>query len=204
MIVELPGGVDPEVSARAVTLKARIEARCPGLKDVVVAFNALAIYFDPLVHDVEALENDVRSLGDDLPSGIATGPRVIEVPVTYGGEAGPDLTEVADRAGVSESTVISLHAGRSYRVYMLGFVAGFAYMAPVDPRIAFPRRDVPRERVPAGSVAIAAGQTGIYPTESPGGWHLIGRTALQPFDVSRAEPCLFRVGDEVRFQPVEC
>ncbi len=147
----------------------------------------------------------MRSLGDDLPSGIATGPRVIEVPVTYGGEAGPDLDggrgsrrrfRVDCDLAACGTELPRLHAGLCRRDLLI--------WRPWTRASHSPRRDVPRERVPAGSVAIAAGQTGIYPTESPGGWHLIGRTALQPFDVSRAEPCLFRVGDEVRFQPVEC
>jgi inhibitor of KinA len=93
-----------------------------------------------------------------------------------------------------------LHAGVTYRVYMMGFVPGFAYMASVDPRIALPRRATPRTRVPAGSVAIAAGQTGIYPMETPGGWHLIGRTHVRPYDPARADPFLFRAGDQVRFR----
>jgi inhibitor of KinA len=99
--------------------------------------------------------------------------------------------------------VITLHSGATYRVYVIGFVPGFPYMATVDPRIAAPRRAVPRTRVPAGSVAIAAGQTGIYPTETPGGWHLIGRTRVKPYDGSRPEPFLFRPGDCVRFYAVD-
>jgi KipI family sensor histidine kinase inhibitor len=128
---------------------------------------------------------------------------VLDVPVCYGGACGPDLAEVAAHAQASEDDVIAMHAGRTYRVYLLGFLPGFAYMASVDPRIAIPRRAVPRERVPAGSVAIAAGQTGIYPMESPGGWHLIGRTSLVPYDPDRTEPFLFRAGDQVRFHAVD-
>jgi inhibitor of KinA len=92
-----------------------------------------------------------------------------------------------------------LHLEREYRVYVVGFVPGFAYMAPVDPRLALPRRPSPRLKVPAGSVAIAAGQTGIYPAETPGGWHLIGRTPLRPYDPARSNPFLFHPGDRVRF-----
>jgi KipI family sensor histidine kinase inhibitor len=104
---------------------------------------------------------------------------------------------------VSEEDVVMMHARVTYRVYMVGFIPGFAYMASVDPRIAVPRRATPRERVPAGSVAIAAGQTGIYPMETPGGWHLIGRTHVRPYDPARDEPFLFRPGDEVRFHAVD-
>jgi inhibitor of KinA len=95
-----------------------------------------------------------------------------------------------------------MHCGVTYRVYVVGFVPGFPYMAAVDPRIALPRRPSPRTRVPARSVAIAAGQTGIYPAETPGGWHLLGRTPVKPYDPLRAEPFLLRPGDRVRFRPI--
>lgn len=202
LIVELPGGIDPAASARAVALHDRIRQRWPALRDVVIAYSSLALYFDPLEVDAQVLADDVRRLDDGRPAPEMAPPRVIDVPVSYGGEDGPDLAAVAARAALSEAEVVALHAGATYRVYLLGFVAGFAYMAPIDRRIDLPRRDSPRERVAAGSVAIAAGQTGIYPSDGPGGWHVIGRTALRPFDPSRGEPFLFRVGDEVRFHPV--
>jgi inhibitor of KinA len=126
----------------------------------------------------------------------------IDVPVCYGGDLGPDLGDVARQAGCSQEQVIRLHTSRQYRVFVVGFVPGFAYMGPVDSRLALPRRSTPRTRVPAGSVAIAAGQTGIYPMETPGGWHLIGRTAIRPFDESRAAPALFHPGDRVSFRPI--
>jgi inhibitor of KinA len=126
----------------------------------------------------------------------------IEVPVCYGGELGPDLPWVAAQLGCAEADVIALHASREYRVFVVGFVPGFAYMGPVDPRLALARRSNPRTRVPAGSVAIAAGQTGIYPMETPGGWHLLGRTTVRPFDASRVEPVLFRPGDRVTFRSI--
>ncbi len=204
LIVELSGDIDPEANRRALALKQRLEARWPALRDVVVAYGALAIYFDPLACDVHRLEDELRALGDDPPPpAMAAAPRVVDVPVRYGGADGPDLSGMARRAGLPESEVIALHAGVVYRVHALGFVAGFAYMASVDARIAFPRRETPRPRVPAGSVAIAAGQTGIYPIATPGGWHLIGRTDVRPWDPLRSRPSLFEVGDAVRFHPVE-
>jgi inhibitor of KinA len=125
------------------------------------------------------------------------------VPVCYGGEFGPDLAAVAAFGGVAAADVIRLHAARTYRVYMLGFVPGFAYMGTVDERIAAPRRAEPRPRVPAGSVGIAGSQTGIYPSSTPGGWQLVGRTPIAPFDLSRARPFLFDAGVSVRFHPIE-
>ncbi|HEX2461802.1 MAG TPA: 5-oxoprolinase subunit PxpB, partial [Vicinamibacterales bacterium] len=119
------------------------------------------------------------------------------------GDAGPDLASIADAAGLTPEAVVTLHASRAYRVFMLGFLPGFPYMAPVDEAIAAPRRPTPRARVAAGSVGIAGRQTGIYPRESPGGWQIIGRTPLELFDVARTPPALLAPGDIVRFVPVE-
>ena len=127
---------------------------------------------------------------------------MIEIPVNYGGEYGPDLDAVATFAGCSVDEVIKRHSSRTYRVYMLGFVPGFAYMGRVDPSLAAPRHRVPRERVPAGSVGIAGLQTGVYPVESPGGWQLIGHTTTVMFDANRDQPSLLAAGDLVRFVPV--
>jgi biotin-dependent carboxylase-like uncharacterized protein len=123
----------------------------------------------------------------------------VESPVTYGGDGGPDLAAVAEWAGLSTDEVIERHTGTDYRVFMLGFLPGFAYLGSVDEAIAAPRRSTPRLRVPAGSVGIAGRQTGIYPRESPGGWQLIGRSAVTVFDVTRDQPSLFAPGDIVRF-----
>jgi inhibitor of KinA len=128
---------------------------------------------------------------------------VLEVAVCYDEEYGPDLPEIAAFAHTTIDQVIALHSGTTYRVYVIGFMPGFAYMASVDPRIALPRRSTPRTRVPAGSVAIAAGQTGIYPGDTPGGWHLIGRTRAMVYDPQRPQPFLFEPGDRVRFRPIE-
>jgi KipI family sensor histidine kinase inhibitor len=119
--------------------------------------------------------------------------------VTYGGASGPDLGAVSDFAQCSEADVVRLHMETRYRVYMLGFLPGFAYMGTVNHRIAMPRLDTPRMRVAAGSVGIAAAQTGIYPCDSPGGWRIIGRTSTKPFDPRRDEPFLLKAGDHVKF-----
>src|SRR5262249_50291792 len=126
-------------------------------------------------------------------------PRVIEVPTIYGGEFGPDLDFVAQYHNLTPEEVIRIHSERDYRVFMLGFTPGFPYLGEVDERIATPRLDIPRKRVPAGSVGIAAKQTGIYPIESPGGWRLIGQTSLTLFDPGREPPFLIDAGDTVRF-----
>lgn len=204
LLIEMPARIDPRTHARVVALAQGVGARCASrLRDVVVGYCSVTVYFDPLVVEADWLEAEILAVDAALPESVPATGRLVDVPVCYGGEGGPDLADVAALAQLSEAEVVALHAGVLYRVYMTGFVPGFAYMASVDPRIAFPRRATPRERVSAGSVAVAAGQTGIYPTDTPGGWHLIGRTHLKPYDPGRADPFLFHPGNRVRFHPVD-
>lgn len=203
-LVEWPARIDPALSARAVALADAIKHHHGDtVRDVVVGYCSVTVYFDPLQTDGNELATQLRHLMrhlDDRPLGEG---KLVEVEVCYGDEFGPDLSEVAARAGLTEADVVALHGAPTYRVYVVGFIPGFPYMAAVDDRLALPRKAVPRTRVPAGSVAIAAGQTGIYPIESPGGWHLIGRTRVKPYDDTRAEPFLFKPGDRVRFRAVD-
>jgi inhibitor of KinA len=203
LLVEFPQRIDPVVSGRAVALSRAIQDRCAGrIRDVVVGYASVTVYFDPLRTDIGAIEAEISRAAELNPESPSIAEGVIDVPVCYGGELGPDLAEVAAFARATEAEAIELHCAPVYRVYVVGFMPGFAYMASVDPRLAMPRRPTPRTRVPAGSVAIASGQTGIYPIDSPGGWHLIGRTRLKPYDERRSEPFLFKPGDRVRFHPV--
>jgi inhibitor of KinA len=203
LVVEFEERIDPEVNARAVALADRLSTEpVDGVRDVVPTYRSVAVYFDPLRtrHDdlVARLQHDAA-----LP---APPPRhaldARRIPVCYGGELGPDLSDVARFGRMSESAVVDLHTKPSYHVFMLGFAPGFAYMGVVDSRIAAPRRDTPRLRVPRGSVGIAGVQTGIYPAEMPSGWRIIGRTPLKPFDLARAEPFLMKAGDAVSFQAI--
>jgi KipI family sensor histidine kinase inhibitor len=202
-VVEWRARIDPGVSARAVALADRIKQTHPAVRDAVVGYCTVTVYFDPLQIDGNELEADLHRLVVALPDAPPVDGARIDVDVCYGGEFGPDLADVAASAGLREADVIDLHCASTYRVYVVGFVPGFPYMASVDERIALPRRQTPRTRVPAGSVAIAAGQTGIYPSETPGGWHLIGRTRVKPYDPSRPDPFLFKPGDRVRFHPID-
>ncbi|HEY7475454.1 MAG TPA: 5-oxoprolinase subunit PxpB [Vicinamibacterales bacterium] len=204
IVVDFEPRLDPLVNARAVGLALSIRETAPaGVRDVVVGYHSVTTYYDPLAVEADDL---LTWLGLEArrsrPAG-STGERTVTVPVLYGGEAGPDLGGVAEFAGCDEREVIRLHSSRTYRVYMLGFMPGFAYMAEVDPRIAAPRRQAPRVVVPAGSIGIAGPQTGVYPVSTPGGWNLIGRTPLVTFDPLREEPCVFRAGDAVRFAPID-
>jgi inhibitor of KinA len=203
LVVELPARIDPATRARAVAIAEAARRRFDTtIRDVVVGYCTVTVYFDPAVVDPAWLEAGLRAVAGGLSDTAAVRGATIEVPVCYGGDLGPDLAEVATFAGCTQAEAIEVHCRPTYRVYVVGFVPGFPYMASVDPRIALPRRATPRTRVPPGSVAIAAGQTGIYPSETPGGWHIIGRTWVKPYDGLRSEPCLFRPGDEVRFHAV--
>jgi inhibitor of KinA len=205
LVVRLPERIDPVLNAWCVALARALEARLgAAIRDAVIGYSSVTVYFDPLQTDGAWLEDEIERAAPEIDvhgDSVRSGP-IIEVPVTYGGDAGPDLSDVASFGECSEEEVVALHAGREYRVYLVGFVPGFAYLAEVDPRIARPRRASPRTAVPAGSVAIAGAQTGIYPAVTPGGWNIIGRTTALPYNPARDEPFLFRPGDLVRFRPV--
>lgn len=180
--------------ARAIT-----DSRIAGVTDVVASYASVTVHYDPLRVGYADVRSRLLSLArKDRPRDAERDAVQHVIPVRYNGE---DLDDVAQRAHISTREVMEIHSGATYRVYVIGFVPGFAYLGILDPRLALPRRESPRKRVPAGSVAIAEAQTGIYPTETPGGWHLIGTTDVKMFDPSRKEPTLFSVGDRVRFEP---
>ncbi len=201
LAVELGEGIDEAVNARVHQLAAAARALGPAVREVVPTYRSLLLLFDPLRLPRARLVRKVEALlaGLDRP-GAAAGGRVVRIPVAYGGAFGPDLDLVARHAGLSEDEVVALHGSVPYRVFMLGFTPGFPYLGGMPARLATPRRDAPRPRIPAGSVGIAGAQTGIYPVESPGGWQLIGRTPLRLFDAASPTPFLLAAGDRVRFR----
>ena len=203
LMADYEPAVDPTVNARVIGLSNALRnRRIDGVRDVVPGYCSLGIHFDPLRTDLAALEHAVRAEAAAIEAaGTLPESRTIEIPVNYGGADGPDLEDVARFAGFTTRQVIDLHASTPYRVYMLGFVPGFAYLGRVPSAIAAPRHRRPRERVPAGSVGIAGQQTGVYPIETPGGWQLMGRTAAVMFDPSRSPASLLTPGDMVRFVP---
>lgn len=169
-----------------------------GVHEVLPGMNNLSLLFDPEEVDAAELEMQVLSAWPQL-AGMAIEGREIHVPVAYGGEAGPDLAEVAAHTGLAPAEVVRRHSEADYIVYLLGFLPGFGFLGGLPPELATPRRAEPRVAVPARSVGIGGAQTGIYPLVSPGGWQLIGRTPLELFDPRAAEPTLLRPGDRVRF-----
>lgn len=192
--------VDADVNARVIAITRAVRQRAlAGVRDVVATFRSVTVFFDPLVADVAEVAAALEEDADAAPPECAG--RAVDVPVIYGGDEGPDLAVVAAFARCGPETVIERHSASAYRVFMLGFLPGFAYMAPVDETIAAPRRATPRLRVPGGSVGIAGLQTGVYPRDSPGGWQIVGRTAVNLFDPGRRPPALLAPGDHVRFVP---
>lgn len=204
LVVEFEERIDPTVNERAIALAETLERRrIAGVRDVVPTFRSVTVYFDPLRTDVTKLSEELASAAADSVPPRRTPFVPVRVPVCYGGDLGPDLATVAAFGRMTEADVAALHASRPYRVFMLGFVPGFAYMGTVDRRIAAPRLATPRIRVPALSVAIAGEQTGIYPMETPGGWLVIGRTTVTPFEPRRSRPFLFGPGDLVEFYSID-
>ena len=196
--------IDPQVHSRILATAQALRAEPPrGVTEIVPAYTTLGVWFNPLERDaadlaaelVERAEGETGRRADGR-----TGSHQIVIPVRYDG---PDLDEVASRLGLSRDEVIGKHTAAQYRVYMLGFVPGFAFLGLLDPSLELPRRASPRLRVPAGSVAIAGRQTAVYPLDTPGGWHLLGRTDLSLFDARRDPPALLSVGDSVRFEAMQ-
>ncbi len=199
--VEFGDRIAPAINDRVLRFARAVEAaRWPGVQEAVPAYRSATVYVDPLVVRGGALLKRLRALAARPPGGPRLGRRRIEVPVLYGGEAGPDLAALAAAAGLTPAEAAALHSSVEYRVYMLGFLPGFPYLGRVPAKLAAPRLAEPRARVPAGSVGIAGEQTGIYPLESPGGWRLIGRLRL--YDPARTPPFLLAPGDRVRFMPI--
>jgi len=203
LVVELGDAIRPDVNQRVHNLRRAIEERAvTGLVDLVPTYRSLLVYYDPLRTTRVALEQEIAALEASLAEISQLPARVIEIPTTYGGEFGPDLGFVGEHTGLPVDEVVRIHAGTDYLVYMMGFTAGFPYLGGMSPRIATPRLQTPRTRIPAGSVGIAQQQTGIYPTDSPGGWQIIGRTPVRLFDAERDPPVVVEAGDYIRFLPV--
>ena len=202
LVVEFGETVDRAVNHRVMQLgEAARAAAVEGVVDLVPTFRSLMVHYDPTATTRQALEGRLRELLSASGATPVAG-RLWEFPVLYGEEAGPDLEEVARRTGLTPERVVELHAGTEYEAYMMGFMPGLAYLGIIPKELELPRRNEPRVRVPAGSVAIAINLTNVYSLESPGGWHLLGRTPVALFDLRREPRVLLVAGDRVRFRPV--
>lgn len=195
---EIDEAANDRVHAFAQFLRTQPRA---AILDLIPAYSSLLVCYDPEQIDFAALCDFLRASLESPQTQIEIKSRLIEIPARYGGEFAPDLDFVAEWSGLTPVQVIELHASVIYRVYLIGFTPGFAYLGSVSDKIAAPRLASPRLRVPAGSIGIAGRQTGIYPMETPGGWRLIGRTEVKLFDPANDPPTLVQPGDRVRFVP---
>ena len=208
LLLRFGESIESSVNARVHAAATRLRDQLPGV-ECVPAYASLLLRFDPAhwsdseaVAPHQRLSERVLAAMRDLPDLVGS-TQEVDIPVLYGGDAGPDLAAVAAHAGLSRDAVISRHSAATYRVAMLGFAPGFPYLLGLDPTLAMPRRADPRLSVPAGSVAIGGSQTGIYPQVLPGGWQLIGRTPLRLFDLQAPSPSLLQPGDRVRFRAID-
>lgn len=199
----LGDAIDEGINRRVVALGRKVAGSGRlDILEVVPAFASLLVYYDPLLTGYNEIVRVLAAIASDLNVAAEGAARIVEIPVCYGGSYGEDLPFVAKHTGMSEQEVIELHCSRDYRIYMLGFLPGFPYLGGLDKRLATPRLDNPRIRIPAGSVGIGGNQTGIYPLESPGGWQLIGRTPLCLYRPERGGEIPYDVGDLIRFIPI--
>ena len=200
VLVQLGDEIDFTINQRVHTLANLIDSSAlDGIIETVPAYATLLVHYDPLNLSYAQVKNYLRARITQVEKSDFRKPRQVEVPVRYGGEYGPDLDFVASHCGLPVEDVIRIHAERIYTIFMMGFTPGFPYMGKLDDAIITPRLPTPRTRVPAGTVAIAGSQTGIYSIDSPGGWQLIGWTPLKLFVPESDSPFLFSPGDEVKF-----
>ncbi len=203
LLIEYGDGIDPAVNERVRAVAAFLKKSPPdGVRAVIPAYRNLSLLYDPLVTSPDNILRALAELESRIHEVEIQRPKIVEIPVCYGGEYGPDLDFVAEHNHLTPEEVISIHAGTDYPIYMVGFTPGFCYLGGLDKRLHTPRRRTPRTFLPAGSVGIAEAQTGMYPQDSPGGWQIIGRTPLRLFAPERENPFLYEAGDRIRFIPI--
>lgn len=203
VLIEMGKNINEMVLQTVQSLTAFLEDSPPlWMIEYIPAFTTVTILYDVQKVTYEDVCNHLTNLFSKLLISTPVQPRIVEIPVCYGGEFGPDLDVVAQRNGLLPSEVIDIHSSSEYIVYMIGFAPGFPYIGGMPSKISVPRKSTPRLKIPAGSVGIAGMQTGVYPIESPGGWQIIGRTPLKLFSLEREQPSLLQTGDHIRFRPI--
>ena len=203
VLVELGEGIHPKINQKVRALYTGLATLgINGIKDLVPSYRSLMVVYNPLVTELDSLKSQLNETWNSLDEAQLPEPRIVEIPVVYGDQYGPDLEWIADYHNITPQEVIRIHTRPVYQVYLIGFMPGYPYLGEVPDEIATPRRKTPRTHVPAGSVGIAQRQTGIYPVASPGGWQIIGRTPVQLFDPQARPPCFIEMGDRVKFSAI--
>jgi inhibitor of KinA len=203
LVVEFGDHIERALSERVLRLAERLkELRLQGVIETLPTFRSLLVRYDPSQTSGAVLEKEIGAHLED-EAGARGETRLWHIPACYDERCAPDLAEVAERTKLTTSEVIARHSGTQFLVYVVGFAAGFPYMGDLPSELVLPRRTDPRVRVPAGSIAMATTLTGIYPLESPGGWHLIGAAPIRLFDAQWERPALLRPGEFAKFEPVD-
>ena len=203
LVMEFGNSISSEINSKIRNMAKAIEENpIGGVKEIIPTYRSIQIMYDPLEIKVDDLIQELTSLESSLQSSKEESFKVVQIPTLYGGEYGPDIGFVAKHNNISEEEVIKIHTGTDYLVYMLGFTPGFAFLGGMKEEIHTPRLQTPRTKIPAGSVGIAGAQTGMYPSETPGGWQLIGRTPIKLYDSTKEPPVLLNAGDYVRYVSV--
>ncbi|MBR3404234.1 MAG: 5-oxoprolinase subunit PxpB [Firmicutes bacterium] len=202
LLVTLGAEVSPVLAERVRTLRSALSS-VSGVEACVPAYASLLVLYEPSLISRSALTRRIRHALRQSVDHATASASVFYIPVCYDACFGEDLSFVAQHAGLSEEEVIALHSGTDYLIYMMGFLPGFAYLGGLAPALHTPRLDVPRALIPAGSVGIGGSQTGLYPLDSPGGWRIIGRSPIKPYDPSRPDPFLYQAGHYLHFFPVD-
>ncbi len=204
LVAELGDAIDPDLNDAVQALDAALAAAAPaGLVETVPTYRSLLVHYDPCLTDAETLGALLRGLARGLDQAARAAGRRWFLPVCFGGDLGEDLGFVADRTGRTEAAVAALHCAADYRVYMLGFSPGFAYLGGLPAELHLPRRENPRLSTPAGSIMQGGAQAAVSPMVMPSGWHLLGQTPVRTFDLRRDRPFLLAPGDRLRFQAID-
>lgn len=206
-LIEFGKEISPDINKKVRTFCSYLDKHpFTGMIEYVPAFSSVSVVYNPLKMNSESPYEEIESILKDVLSKLDfTSPdkkHIVEIPVCYGGEFGPDIEHVAKINNLTVEDVIKIHSEGEYLVYMIGFAPGFPYLGGMSEKIAAPRRESPRQVIPAGSVGIAGMQTGVYPIETPGGWQLIGRTPLKLFDIDGNPKSLLKAGDIAKFYPI--
>jgi inhibitor of KinA len=203
LLLEFGDEISREINEKVRRMALAIQSEAvPGILETVPTYRSLLVLYNSLILCVRDLKKRLESIEEGLGQFPFPEPRLTRIPVVYGGKFGPDLESVAEYHRSAPDEIIRLHCSRNYLIYLIGFMPGFPYMGELPEGLVTPRLETPRLSVPAGSVAIAQKQTGIYPMDSPGGWQLLGRTPVRMFDPGKNPPAYLRMGDRVQFYPV--
>ena len=203
IVIQFGETIDEQTNRLVVSFSRHIETcSIPGMIEQVPSLNSITLFYDVMQQNYTEIEQSLRNMLRTFEVAHTDAGRIVEIPVCYGGDFGPDLSHVADYHNLSEEEVIRIHAEPIYLVYMIGFAPGFPFLGGLSEKIATPRRESPRVQIPVGSVGIAGAQTGIYSISTPGGWQLIGRTPTELFQPAKDPPSLLQAGDRVKFIPI--